>query len=83
MTRRRRRPLLTALSVPVAVVVIGGCAGAPDARPASSAPAASASLRGSCVVGYEWTPASTNAADGVFVPGPPPAGNSSGDPALA
>jgi hypothetical protein len=51
-----------------------------------------ATLSGTCTLGYEWTPNVTNAADGVFHPAVfggagsadrMPPGNSSGDPALA
>ncbi|HUY52678.1 MAG TPA: hypothetical protein VMV92_44420 [Streptosporangiaceae bacterium] len=57
----------------------------PAASP-SSAPApvsTAATVTGTCVMGYEWTPNSTNAASGTFVAGPPAAETSNGDSALA
>jgi hypothetical protein len=53
----------------------------PSAAPAPVS--TTASLTGNCVMGYEWTPNSTDAATGVFISGPPAPGTSDGDPALA
>jgi hypothetical protein len=51
----------------------------PQPSPVSTA----ARLSGNCVMGYEWTPNSTDAANGVFISGPPTPGTSDGDPTLA
>lgn len=88
-----RRAALGAAALLAMAALAAGCgtsAGSPHINGAtvqqSSAPApvsTAATLIGNCVMGYEWTPNTTNAASGVFIAGPPPAGNSSGDPALA
>lgn len=58
--------------------------GTPAVSPPPPSPVSTtASLISNCVMGWEWTPNSTSAADGVFRAGARPAGTGSRDPALA